>query len=122
MRRVLHIIVLVTFVLHAQSIGVMWGLYVFFSDTVAARYCENPTIPSCHGRCHITQLTRDSTKGRPDGPDLSSVPKPPPYLAESHTVFTASLVIQLVSCNVTEPVADGFPSSIDHPPPAFSRT
>lgn len=117
MRRAIHSIVLLLFTLYVQSVPVSWSLYYVFADRVAAVYCENPTTPSCHGRCHMAKVT--AKQQRQDSPATVeiTVDKPLPFVqvAPSSASLLASGTILHPPFDV--PTIAGVASEIDHPPP-----
>lgn len=115
MRSLLHIIILVAFVLYAESTAVMWGLYALFDDDVAAYFCENSSNPACHGRCHVVKTTSKAENDRARGPEID-LPKTLPFIATSTTIVVVSSVVHATGVLSDPLLSAGFPTPIYHPP------
>lgn len=97
----------------------MWGLYALFDDAVAAAFCENPTNPSCHGRCHVAKTTTKGEKERAQGPEID-LPKILPFIACSSTVVFDEPAEAVTGLYHQPALSAGFPRSVYHPPLSFS--
>ncbi|MEO5930177.1 MAG: hypothetical protein ABIR47_09605 [Candidatus Kapaibacterium sp.] len=115
MTRALRTIVLLLFILYVQSGPVQWVAYGLFADNVAAAYCINPDRPACHGRCHMSALTRGGEKK--DAPVVEiAIHKLIPFTldgAPNHPAATISIRYRTPD---RSRYSSGYPPGIDHPP------
>ena len=119
MKQLITILILSLVMLYSLSGPVLWGLYFFRADAVAAAYCENPDKPSCHGKCHMAKLaTKHQTES--ESPPIMEVnpEKPLLFVVDQIKADLAQAQGVLFRNPTAEPpsLRRGYPSGIFHPP------
>lgn len=119
LRRFVHILMLLAFVIQTEGALLTWLAYVVNSNNIATLYCQNPTNPRCHGKCHITKVTvQEEEKGAKQPRVRILLPEQLPCLITESTVIPAptTSVIRFTT-SFPSPLCSGLPQDIDHPPP-----
>ncbi|KXK53224.1 MAG: hypothetical protein IPM61_11725 [Chlorobi bacterium] len=118
LRKVPHIIMLLAFVIQTEGSLLTWITYAVNSDIIAALYCQNPTDPCCHGKCHTTKVAMQEEEGKEPGVRII-LPEQLPCLAMKSVLIPTPSIITLLPFpeSSASPLCQGLPQAIDHPPP-----